>query len=136
VRLQERAELIKAAEPSHYVFPGCEALKIDPPRPQKSWRTAWRSLTREAARIAGRSAAREAIHLGRGFKAGLKAWRKAAEPFQGFRFHDLRHHAITELAESGASDATLMGMAGHMSRRMMAHYSHTRMEAKRAAVAA
>lgn len=54
--------------------------------------------------------------------------------FEGLRFHDLRHQAITELAERGASDATLMALAGHMSRAMMEHYSHARMAAKRAAV--
>jgi hypothetical protein len=32
------------------------------------------------------------------------------------------------------SDATLMALAGHMSRAMMAHYSHVRMAAKREAV--
>src|SRR5271165_2837003 len=42
--------------------------------------------------------------------------------------------AITELAEQGASDATVMALAGHLSRAMMEHYSHVRMEAKRAAV--
>ncbi|MBV9745748.1 MAG: site-specific integrase [Acidobacteriia bacterium] len=50
------------------------------------------------------------------------------------RFHDLRHQAITELAEAGASDATLMAVAGHMSRRMMEHYSHVRKAAKREAL--
>jgi integrase len=35
----------------------------------------------------------------------------------GFRFHDLRHCAITSLAESGASDSTIMAIAGHVSRR-------------------
>jgi integrase len=53
----------------------------------------------------------------------------------GLRFHDLRHQAITELAEVGASDGTLMALAGHMSRRMMEHYSHVRMTAKRDALA-
>lgn len=52
----------------------------------------------------------------------------------GFRFHDLRHQAVTELAEAGASD-TLMAIAGHLSQRMMEHYSHVRMEAKRNALA-
>ena len=33
-----------------------------------------------------------------------------------------------------ASDATLMALAGHMSRQMMEHYSHVRMAAKRSAV--
>ena len=52
----------------------------------------------------------------------------------GFCFHDLRHQAVTELSESGASDATIMAIAGHMSRRMMEHYSHVRMAAKREAL--
>ena len=92
--MRERAELLGAASPEHYVFPTCE-----PTKPQKTWRTAWRSLT---------------------CTAGLK----------GFRFHDLRHQAVTELAESGASDATIMAVAGHLSRQMMEHYSHVRMAAK------
>ena len=51
------------------------------------------------------------------------------------RFHDLRHQAITELAEAGAADATLMAVAGHMSKRMLEHYSHVRMAAKRVVLA-
>lgn len=42
--------------------------------------------------------------------------------------------AITEIAEAGASDATLMAIAGHISRRMLEHYSHMRMAAKRTAL--
>ena len=52
----------------------------------------------------------------------------------GLRFHDLRHHAITELAESQTSDQTIMAIAGHVSPRMLAHYSHVRVEAKRKAL--
>jgi hypothetical protein len=52
----------------------------------------------------------------------------------GLRFDDLRHHAITELAESGASQHTIMAIAGHISRRMLERYSHIGMEAKRAAL--
>jgi hypothetical protein len=52
-------------------------------------------------------------------------------PLEGLRFHDLRHHAITELAESQASDQTIMAIAGHVSQKMLAHYSHIRLEAKR-----
>jgi Phage integrase family len=55
-------------------------------------------------------------------------------PPRGFRFHDLRHQAITELAESKASDQTIMGIAGHVSKKMLQHYSHIRMEAKRNAL--
>jgi len=53
---------------------------------------------------------------------------------KGFRFHDCRNHALTELAESHASDATIMALAGHVSRKMLEHYSHVRQEAKRDAV--
>jgi len=56
-------------------------------------------------------------------KAGLTA-----------RFHDLRHTAITNLCETGAPEATIMAMAGHVSRRMLERYAHIRTEAKRKAV--
>ena len=47
------------------------------------------------------------------------------------RFHDLRHTAITKLAESGAGDETIMAIAGHVSRAMLSRYAHIRTEAKR-----
>jgi integrase len=50
------------------------------------------------------------------------------------RWHDSRHTLITELAESGAGDETIRAIAGHVSPRMLAHYSHIRMEAKRRAL--
>jgi len=64
------------------------------------------------------------------------AWRKLTKEagLPGLRFHDLRHHAITELAESLASDQTIMSLAGHVSPRMLAHYSHVRLDAKRKAL--
>src|SRR6266566_9689795 len=62
-------------------------------------------------------------------KSWRTAWRnltkKAGLP--GLRFHDLRHHAITELAESQTSDAVIMGIAGHVSKKMLEHYSHARL---------
>jgi hypothetical protein len=50
------------------------------------------------------------------------------------RFHDNRHTLITELAESGAGDQKIMDIAGHVSKQMLKHYSHIRMEAKRTAL--
>ena len=41
---------------------------------------------------------------------------------------------MTELAEGGASDQTIMDIAGHVSKQMLKHYSHIRMEAKRIAL--
>ena len=52
------------------------------------------------------------------------------------RWHDNRHTLITELAESGAGDQTIMDIAGHVSKQMLKHYSHIRMEAKRTALEA
>jgi hypothetical protein len=51
------------------------------------------------------------------------------------RPHDLRHHAVTKLAESSeASEQTTMSIAEHVSREMLEHYSRIRQEAKRKAV--
>src|SRR2546428_373651 len=72
----------------------------------------------------------------------VKGWRMAwsnltkAAGLKGLRFHDLRHQAITELGESGLSDQTIMSIAGHVSREMLDHYSHIRLEAKRRALKA
>jgi integrase len=134
-RLRRRDEAVGSSEPNHYVFPACERNKIDPLKPQKTWRTAWRSLVEETATRASDKAEKD---LGPGEDVEL-ARRKASLPFitddgMRFRFHDLRHQAITELSEGGASDATMMALAGHMSREMLEHYSHVRMAAKREAL--
>jgi hypothetical protein len=57
--------------------------------------------------------------------------RDIRSPLHGLRFHDLRHHAITELAESQANDSIIREIAGHVSPKMLAHYSHVQMETKR-----
>lgn len=57
-------------------------------------------------------------------KAGLK-----------FRMHDLRHQAITELNEAGVPESVIMSMCGHLSRKMMDHYTHIRTDAKTKAAA-
>jgi hypothetical protein len=71
------------------------------------------------------------------FACWRTAWRRLTQEagLSGLRFHDLRHHAITELAESSTSEQTIMSIAGHVSARMLAHYSHVRLNAKRDALA-
>jgi hypothetical protein len=44
---------------------------------------------------------------------------------------ETRHILITELAEKGAGDQTIMDIAGHVSRQMLSRYSHFCMEVKR-----
>jgi integrase len=68
------------------------------------------------------------------FKTAWKTMRSNAK-VKG-RWHDNRHTLITELAESGAGDETIMAIAGHVDRQMLRHYSHIRMKAKRTALEA
>jgi integrase len=85
---------------------------------------------------------KEPSSAGAGFDvtAPMRSWRSAwrkltkAAGLGGLRFHDLRHHCITKLAEAGVAEQTLMAIAGHVSREMLEHYSHIRMQAKREAV--
>ena len=122
----------RVSEPEHYIFPACENHRVDSTKPQKTWRTAWRALRAEAAKRAGDLAAKAAALSG---ADETRTRERAMKPFLTFRFHDLRHQAITEMAENGVADATLKAIAGHMSNEMMEHYSHVRMAKKKKAVA-
>jgi integrase len=116
-RLRRRAEAFGAVEPSHYVF----AAFVP-------------KFTFSGKRVVDYKVT--GFDPARHVKSWRTAWRtltkKAGLP--GFRFHDLRHCAITQLAEGGTSDSTIMAIAGHVSRRMLERYSHVRMEAKRNAM--
>jgi len=95
-----------------YVFPACQAAGIERKNPDK-----------------------ERIDPTKPIKSWRSAWRSALKRAGlEIRFHDLRHTCITKLAESQASEHTLMAIAGHVSRRMIEHYSHIRIEAKRTAL--
>ncbi len=67
-----------------------------------------------------------------------KAWKDACTSANvTYRWHDLRHTFITRLAEKPeVSEQTIMALAGHVSRVMLARYSHIRTQAKQAAIAA
>jgi integrase len=54
-----------------------------------------------------------------------------------YRWHDLRHTFVTRLAENPeVSEETIRALAGHVSRRMLEHYSHIRTRAKENAIRA
>jgi integrase len=118
-RLRRRAEGFGTVEPSHCVF----AAFVP-------------KFTFRGKRVADYNVT--GFDPTRHVKSWRTAWRtltkKAGLP--GFRFHDLRHCAITQLAENGTPDSTIMAIAGHVSRRMLERYSHVRMEAKRTAMEA
>jgi integrase len=53
-----------------------------------------------------------------------------------YRWHDCRHTFVSRLAENPAvSEQTIMALAGHVSKAMLARYSHIRSAAKQAAIA-
>jgi integrase len=64
------------------------------------------------------------------------AWRalRDAAGLPGLRFHDLRHTVVTRLLEAGEPDHVVESITGHLSRRMLEHYSHIRLNAKKAAL--
>jgi integrase len=133
LELLKRAEALEGAKLENYVFPGCENGKIDPTRPQQTWRTAWRRMTRVIrCPLCGKLQDPAKACRNVDCKAELSRIQSA---IAGLRFHDLRHHAITELAESEkTSDQTIRSIAGHVSPKMLAHYSHIRLAAMRAAL--
>jgi integrase len=109
-RLLERARLLGATRPEHFLLPfnrsKCttgdptnRGTGFDPTKHQRSWASAWRSLRK---------------------KAGMP----------GFRFHDLRHTYNTQGAERGVPLDVLMAQVGHLDEEMRRHYTHISNRAK------
>jgi hypothetical protein len=73
------------------------------------------------------------IPLGEWKSAWYRALREARVKY---RWHDLRHTFITRLLENpNNSEETVRSLAGHVSRKVMEHYSHIRQKAKEAVIA-
>lgn len=106
------------AKPGHYVFP---SEKV--------------GLAGEDGYLHGRSVAYD-IDPAKPIGSWKVAFRGALKR-AGFhcRWHDLRHTFISRCGEAGAPEQTLLALAGHVSRKMLETYSHTRMEAKRRVIA-
>jgi integrase len=114
-RLYQRAQLLGASNPDHYLLPAdlsrhtknSDPLKggrgFDPTKHQMSWDTAWRNL------------------------------RKAAG-FEKLRFHSMRHTFITRLAEIGVPLEVTQAAVAHMSSAITRHYRHISDNVARAAV--
>ena len=107
-RAMDRAHRLGSHRPEHYLFP----LRVNralwnPDKPaSKSW------LRKQTIKL------REATGI------------------QHIRPHAFRHLAVTELLESGAPEQTVIAISGWISRNMINTYSHARIEAKAAALAA
>jgi len=129
LELRDRAKSWFGSEPlpDWFVFPrgpgqgpkvgaNQATVKPDPTKPISSWRSGWRAIRAAAA------------------KGNPEKGIPPMPSLRSFRFHDLRHDAISQLAEGQASDMTIMQIAGHVSRQMLKHYSHIGKEARRKAL--
>ncbi|RMU51039.1 Site-specific recombinase, phage integrase family [Pseudomonas savastanoi pv. nerii] len=62
--------------------------------------------------------------------AFTKTWRLLVKKLElpDFRFHDLRHEAVSRLVEGGLSDQEVSSISGHKSMQMLKRYTHLRSE--------
>ena len=101
-RILDRAESLCSTRPEHFVFPfRLHRGSYDPTKPaSESWLR--------------------------------KQWDKMRKEagFPWLRPHDMRHQIVTKLLEDGQPEEVVRAIAGHVSREMMEHYSHTRTKRK------
>jgi integrase len=107
------------AKPEDYIFPTEKLAFKGEGAPEKGTMTAY------------------AVNPSKPLGAWKRAWNTAKKQAGvECRIHDLRHHFISALAQTQTPDATIQAISGHLSRKMLEHYSHVRLEAKRRAVEA
>jgi integrase len=102
-RLLLRAKLLGASKPEHHLLP----------------------LNSSKGKF-GIGTGRRGYDPTRAMKDGGTAWRTLVKKagLDGFRFHDLRHAAVTHLLEKGTPLAVVESLAGHLSVKMLRHYTH------------
>jgi integrase len=114
-RLIDRANQLGSSEPNHYLFPAF-----------------WFRHTKTGS--SARGLGYDPIRHATSWRTAWRSLRKKAG-IPKLRFHDLRHTAITQLAEAGVSIPIIEALAGHLSPEMTKHYTHVRDKAKVTAVA-
>jgi integrase len=118
--LEEWRSQFPEAQPAHYVFPS-ERYGLDG----------------EEGYLTGKAGRPYEIRPDTPIGSWKVSWTAARSVAKvSCRWHDMRHTFVSTMAEGEASDATIMSLAGHLSRKMMEKYSHTRNEAKRQAISA
>ena len=135
MRLRERSQLVLGSDlqPDWYVFPRCGGLlkaRSDEAHERLEFCV---EKSDRAINCPACGDLQDPGEICRNTECGVGV-SKIKSTTAGLRFHDLRHHTITELAESQTSDRTVMAIAGHVSQRMLAHYSHVRIDATRKAL--
>ena len=143
-RLLFRASKLKppATEPDHYLLPK-QLSRIthgklkgshgyNPLQHQVCWDTAWRSLT-SAVRCPACRFLQQPTEKCRAEKCKTDM-RSVRSPFHGLGFHSMRHTFISHMVERGVPLGTVQAFVGHMSTRMLKHYTHISSGAARRAV--
>jgi integrase len=117
LELHGRADTLEIFKPEFYVFPKCENARF--------------KKTGELGELS-----KENVDGSQPMRSWRTAWRKmlAKAGIAGWTFHSTRHQAITKLAEQGINPGVMKSIAGHTSQRLLDHYSHIRLAARRAAV--
>jgi len=112
-RLLLRAQTIGATLPEHYLFPKClSRIQHGAEKGKRGYdpvqhQTSWRTAWRSLTK-----------------KAGLAT----------LRFHDLRHSFISHMIERGIPIGVVQNMVGHISAKMLRHYTHVSTGVARKAV--
>jgi integrase len=141
-RLLLRARDLGSTEADHYLMPkhlsrinhgqNKGKLGYDPQQHQVYWDSAWRSLTTAVwCPSCGELQCPIESCRGDNCKADMRGIKS---PTEGLRFHDLRHTFITHMVERGVHIGTIQALVGHMSARMIRHYTHISSGAARRAV--
>ncbi|HUA33194.1 MAG TPA: site-specific integrase [Candidatus Binataceae bacterium] len=93
---------------------------------------------RVACRVGGLEHHVYGVDLNASIGSWRRSWRSVNTKAQtNYRWHDLRHTFVSRLAENpNVSEQTIMSLAGHVSKQMLARYSHIRQAAKADAIAA
>jgi integrase len=143
-RLLFRAGQLKpaATKPEHYLLPKNlsrivhgehkGARGYDANQHQEYWDTAWRSLTSavHCPRCRELQAPSDSCRI-ETCETDMRGIKSAT---QGLRFHDLHHTFITHMVELGVPLGVIQTFVGHLSARMVRHYTHVSSGAARKAV--
>src|SRR5215469_4540044 len=102
-RLIMRADLLGADKPTHYLLP------------KNLSRIAW-----------GKHKGERRYDPNQHQEYWDSAWHSLTEKagFPGLRFHDLRHSFVTDMVERGVPWGTIEAQVGHVSAKMLRHYTH------------
>lgn len=118
MRMLLRADTFRHTEPTHYLW--FATACVDAP-------------VTKIERLQKRQRIADPTKPAQSWDNAWRALRKAAG-LPGLRFHDIRHTVVTELLEAGVPDHVVESITGHVSRKMLEHYSHIRGRNKRDAL--